>query len=299
MKKLIMTGIVLSLLGCGEKDQAYYLKNPDQAEAKFQQCEHKISQAIKNNDKKAFEQAQKDTECQAAYNARKEHKRQQSEKERLEREAKEKALIEEAKQKLHAEFGKLEWQEFAAQYVNTECAKGYIGQRDYACRALKSLYDDKVAEGLAQLEKLSFDELKNQQKQYCSRDKRQFSACDIWKKALVASGEQHFGKLAIAELSPLKTQVCTYDDQHNDTICTTWQKIYNQKSKEAIDFYLKNYDALKQDYNQCIQRLAEIGNHWRDREKRETVSDYYPCAQARDARSQLGLGYDNFKTLME
>lgn len=299
MKKLIIASAILGLVACGEKDQAYYLNNPEKAEAKFQQCENQLNQAFKNNDKKAFETVKKDAECQAAYNARKEHKRQQAEKERLEREAKEKALIEEMKQKFQAEFGKLEWQEFAAQYINTECAKGYIGHSDYSCRALKSLYDDKVAEGLAQLGKVGFNELKNQQKQYCSRDKRVFSACDIWKKALEMSSEQHFNQINIAELSPLKNQVCTYDEKHNNTLCSTWQKVYNQKSKEIIDAYLKNYEALKQDYNQCIQRLAEIGNHWRDREKREAVSDYYPCAQAKDARSQLGLGYDNFKTLME
>lgn len=299
MKKFLFAGLILTLTACGEKDQEYFLKNPEKAEAKYQQCQKEMKEAFAKLDEKAYKKAQKDPECVAAHAARQELRRQQAEKERLEREAKEKALLEENKQKLNQEFGQLAWQDFATQFVNTQCATAYISNRDYHCRALKSLYEDKVAEAMTQLGKLSFEELKGQEKQYCSRDKRRFSVCDIWKGALATSADKHFDQLDIAQLSPLKNQMCSYDNNHNATICNSWQQVYNQKNKEVVDAYIKNYDALKQDYNQCIQRLAEIGNHWKDREKREAVSDYYPCAQAREARSTLGLSYDNFKTLME
>ncbi|MGC7559944.1 hypothetical protein [Pasteurella sp. PK-2025] len=299
MKKLTIISVVLALVACGEKDQAYYLKNPEKAEAKFKQCRAQIDDAFRSDNEEAYKKIKNDAECNAARAAFNEHRRQQEEKERLAREAEEKALIDEAKKTLQAEFGKLEWQDFATQYVNTECAGTYIKDSDYRCRGFKSLYEEKVAEGLAQLSKVAFDDLKNQEKQYCSRDKRSFSACDIWKKAFEMSSEKHFSQFSIEALSPLREQNCTYDAQHNQILCSTWEKVYNKKSQDVIDNYVKNYESLKKDYNQCVQRLAEMGNDWKNYKKRQAVSDYYPCAQAQKARSQLGLSYDNFKTLME
>lgn len=298
MKKWIICLSAFALMACSEKDKEYYLSHADQAQEKVKQCRQQQEQAFSNNDKQKFRQIEQDKECQAAREAVKEHRRQQAEKERLEREAQEKAAIEQAKQKFNTEFGQLNWQQFAPHFVNHQCGKMYIGNKDFECRAFKELYDEKVAQAKSELGKLNFADLLAQEKQYCSRDKRQYSTCWIWEQALEEVGKAHFSSLPFAQSAEFESALCVYDGR-SLAACNTWRTVSREQEKQIIKAYTQNYESLKQDYNQCVQRLAEIADTWKNHEKRMQISDKYPCPQAKSARSELGLPYDNFKTLME
>ncbi|MGQ0286568.1 hypothetical protein ACT2CV_05120 [Pasteurellaceae bacterium 22721_9_1] len=298
MKKIILFILCFGVVACSEKNKEYYLANPDKAEQKWQQCRKAMDNAFMSNDKSSFEKTEKDPECKASREAIIELRKQKEEQERLEKEAKEKAAIEEARQKLDQEFGQLDWQEFTRQFVNTQCATNYIREDDYPCRALKSIYDEKTSKAKAELTKLTFADLLGQEKQYCGRDQRKFSACSVWEEAITEVGKSHFDAIPFQELEKINDKFCVYDGRRL-AACHIFEKVKKQKGKEIINAYVQNYDGLKQDYNQCVKRLAEIGDNWKKYKEREAVSNYYPCPQARDARSQLGLPYDNFKTLME
>ncbi|MBN6709768.1 hypothetical protein JFL47_00730 [Haemophilus haemoglobinophilus] len=298
MKKWIFCLMAFGLVACSEKDEQYYLSHPEQAQEKAKQCRNQENEALIKGDKEAYRKIENSKECQAARSGLREYERQQQEKRRLEQEAKEKAAIEEIRNKLDKEFGQLDWQEFTRQFVNTQCATGYIRNDDYACRALKSIYDEKISQATKELAKVSFNELLAQEKKYCARDQRKFSACSVWEQAIDEVGKSHFEAIPFNELEKLKENFCVYDGRRL-AACRIFEKVKTQKEQDIVNAYVKNYDNLKRDYNQCVESLAQIGNDWKKYEQRLAVSDHYPCPQAREARSKLGLPYDNFETLME
>ena len=67
MKKLIGITLISTLLvACGDKDEAYFLENPEKAKATLTQCENDLLEAAMKDDEKAFEKIEANPECLAA-----------------------------------------------------------------------------------------------------------------------------------------------------------------------------------------------------------------------------------------
>ena len=86
--------------GCGKKDEAFYLKNPDKAKEKLAACEKIMNKLSEAGNIKKLEKIVNDPECNAASNAvrklndeERERKRKQYEKEKAAKRAEEKALL--------------------------------------------------------------------------------------------------------------------------------------------------------------------------------------------------------------
>ncbi|MGX2949794.1 hypothetical protein ACWIUA_02635 [Ursidibacter sp. B-7004-1] len=298
MKKWLFCLTVFGLTACSEKDKEYYLSHIEKAQEKVQQCRQEQEKAFLANNKEQYQAVKNDKECQAAHLAMKEHIQKKEEEERLAKEAKEKAAIEQAKQELNKELSQLNWQETVQRFVNHQCSQIYISNENYECRAFKSIYDERVEDAKKELSKANFTELLTQEKQYCSRDKRKYSACSIWQDVITEVGRTHFSALPFQELSSLRQNHCVYDGR-SLAACHIWERVNLEKEKEIVDAYTKDYESLKKDYNQCVKLLAAIDDNWKNIEKRDNIASKYPCPQTMEARSKLGLPYDRFKTPMD
>lgn len=310
MKKILFPSLIamsLSLSACSEeKDQAYYLKNISKAEAKQSECGTKLTKAMQAKDEAAFKRLLEDAECKAAEQAIKEDKRIKREQEAAAKAALLQAEIDKEKARLQQELGDLDWKATAHYFVNSDCAKYGIDERgfgipeqNYTCRALAQLYKAQAEIGKDELVKFSYEELKSQEKTYCQQDKRKYSACSIWEEALAIQAEPFFEKQEFAQLEKQAEEYSMWRDNHPISERKAFEKIFKAKEQAIIESYIKDYASLKQTYNQCVEQLKQIGDHWKKHKERATVTQFYPCSQAQTARTKLGLGYDDFKTLME
>ncbi|MDG6882162.1 Uncharacterised protein [Phocoenobacter uteri] len=299
-KSILFLGLsTLVLTGCSEKDKAYYLSHIDDAKTKFKQCEKRMFEAMSSRDQEKFEAVGKDKECVAAEQALREDRKIQAEKKRLEEEALQKAEVSKARKQLDKKFANLDWKETAYQYVNSDCAKKFfIAPNNYECRAFKEIYDEKAEQGKQELLKNSLEQLVTSKKAYCSKDQRRYSACDIWKSAVKEQSKVEFSALDFDQLHRQSNKYCNYGSQYYDA-CSTLEEVAREKENMIIDQYVKNYESLKKDYNQCVTKLAKIGDSYKVYKQRAEIAENYPCPQAHLARLKLGLPFDNFKTLMD
>lgn len=309
MKKILLAIVMVAtvgLAGCSEKkDKAYYLQNIDKAETKKAECEKKLIEALTNKDKKLVESLQQDAECQAAIDAVKEARQAKAEQERQAKEAKMREETDREKAKITQELGQTDWKGVLHYVVNSDCAQQYanmfsksgfiVPKENYRCLAVEQLYAENLELGKAELSKLSYDELLNQEKDYCSKDKRPLSACALWETVLNEQAEKAFIEKSFEELDKQKAEYARYNDKHPASARKAFEKAFREKEKEVIENYTKNYDLLKQDYNQCIEKVKNIADY----NARLAITDAYPCSQTKSARSKLGLAFDNFKTMME
>ncbi|MFD0965880.1 hypothetical protein ACFQ02_03300 [Seminibacterium arietis] len=296
MKKLLLLLLASFMLtACSEKDKNYYINNIDEAEKKVQQCTTELEEAFLTNNKEKLVKLKKDPECLAAREAVREDKISKAEQALLLKETERKKAILEAKEKLLKEYGNTNWKLFAQSYVNTECAKKwFVGNDDYSCIAFREIYQDKVKDAKAELTKIPFVELFNQEKSYCAKDKRPHSVCDIWEKTLNEQAEEYFEQMELKELNNQETTYCDY--KTSQVVCSTLNKIINKKHKEVVSQYVKDYELLKRDYNQCVMQIKNVKNNYI---KQSKIMNSYPCKQTKSARMELSLPYDDFKTLME
>lgn len=312
MKKILLASIVaatFAISGCSEKDKAYYLQNIDKAEAKKTECENKIKEAWKSKDENTIKAVTQDAECNAAVEAIKEDRKIKAEQERLAREAQARAEIDKEKAKIKQELGQADWKAIAHFVVNSECGQKYknsfsetgfaIPKDNSACRAVEEIYQEATEQGKAELVKFPYNDLLAQEKEYCGKDKRPLSACSIWQKALGEQAEKAFEAQDLQTLEKQKADHGMFSNKYPHSVSKAFEKAFKAKEEAVIANYTKNYDLLKQDYNQCVEKLQKIGNDWKKHEERSVVSDFYPCEQAKKARLKLGLGYDNFEKLME
>ncbi|KAE9540534.1 hypothetical protein HT665_00115 [Ursidibacter maritimus] len=305
MKKqlgLLSIGALL-LVGCGEKDHQYYLENVDKAQEKVKECKAEVQKLLKEKNKEKLVELAANKECNAADSALKEHRKQELEKQRLEKENARKELLEKIRKDLDKQYGNLSWQEMAAEYVNHDCNNARSSSSWEQCEVLGKLYNEKEEQGKMELSKLSLEQLLSEQKTYCTKDRRVLSACDIWQKATLSVAKQEFDKKDFSALSQQEKNYCDYNSS-NYFLCATWRESFRVSEKNIVDNYVKNYELLKKDYNQCVASIQNIDNdesksYAIKAEERESITSNYPCRQAGYARSSLGLGYADFKTLME
>ncbi|MEG9490903.1 hypothetical protein [Mannheimia indoligenes] len=311
MKKIIFASIIattFALTGCSEKDKAYYLQNIDKAEAKKTECENKAKEAWNKKDENALKALQKDAECNAAIDAIKEDRKIKAEIERKAAEAKAREEIEREKAKIKQELGQADWKATTHYVVNSDCAKyvnqfsktGFVvPQNNYACKAIEEIHLENVELGKTELVKLPYDELLKQEKEFCAKDKRPLSACSIWETALGEQAEKAFETQDLPTLEQQKSEYAMFNNKKPLSAKRAFEKALKAKEQAVIENYTKNPEQLKQDYNQCVEKVKQIGDHYSKHEQRSAVTHFYPCSQAQAARRKLGLSYDNFQTLME
>lgn len=123
--------------------------------------------------------------------------------------------------------------------------------------------------GLAELKAKKYDELVIDES-YCKKDKRSFSACDVWKQAV---SEKR------AEI--VKNYTINYGQLKTD---------YNQCVTELED-YLKSVNVGKNDKNVPSDILEGIY----DTEK--NIYAKYPCSEAKEALQKLNLSFDHYEKL--
>lgn len=311
MKKHLLTTLIIStfmLSACSEKDKAYYLQNIDKAEAKKTECENKLKEAWNKKDENAIKALSQNVECNAAIEAIKEDRKIKAELELKAAEAKAREEIDREKAKIKQALGQADWKAIAHYIVNSDCAKYAnrfsekdfsIPQDNYACKAIEEIHLENVELGKAEFVKFPYDELLQQEKEFCSTDKRPLSACSIWEKALGEQAEKAFEAQDLATLEKQKSEYNMYDNKKPLSAKRAFENIFKAKEQAVIEQYTKNPDLLKQDYNQCVEKVKQIGDHYSKHEQRSAVTNFYPCSQAQTARSKLGLGYDNFQAPIE
>lgn len=310
MKKSMLAALLTSTLlltGCNEeKDQAYYLKNLDKAQSKKAECEKVFKQAFEKNDKDAFEKLRKDLECQAADKAIKEDRQIKAEQERQAKEAVDRAEIDKLKVDWQKQLEGKNWQETAHLFVNSECAQYgnlfggfHVPKDNFSCRALVEIYEENVEKGKIELLKSSFEELAEQEKNFCNQDKRRYSACFIWEEALGVQATEHFAQMDIQSLEKLQDKYQQYNTKRPQKEAEAFRKIFETKGQEVIENYVKNPEQLKIDYNQCVDKLNAIGDQIKQYKAWSKVAESYPCTYASKARSKLGFSWDNFKTKLD
>ncbi|QIW16028.1 hypothetical protein A4G20_06620 [Pasteurellaceae bacterium RH1A] len=287
--KYSLLAMALGLTACGEKDQAYYAKNLDEAKVKLKECEKAFWEGKLKKEDKAF------TECLAAEGAVKEQRRIEREKVEAERKAKEQAELEAAKAKMVEQYGSQSWQDFTKTVLNSSCLNTIGFERSSDCRAMETLYNEKINPAIEELKSQGLANLLNTRENYCKQDQRKFSTCDVWKRA---AGEQAQVELAQVPYETLLSQEKTYclkgDYMKIDEPCKTWGNTVKAKNDEIVEAFTKDYEKLKVTYNQCIDQIKKA--NW---DKQYEISSTYPCRHAQDARIKLRLPYDNFDTKMD
>lgn len=287
------------LTACGDKDTAYYLKNIDKAKEKSSECSNKVAEAFLKRDTKLIEKLGKDKECLSADEALKEHKRLERERKKAKQEAKEKAELEKAKSEISVKYQGLDWKQAVTQYVNSECNKKFfIGSDDYHCKAEQSIYDENVAKGKLELEKLDYYQLMEKESEYCSRDKRNKSTCSVWGEVLSEAAKKVLSPLNYPDIENKEGEFCQPNQEYNHPACQTWREINREKEQALVEQYVADYDSLRKDYNHCVEQLKPLIGDWQKYSLVNKISSSYPCKQARNARIKLGLSSD-FKQPME
>ncbi|OOF83965.1 hypothetical protein BKG93_08960 [Rodentibacter ratti] len=109
----------------------------------------------------------------------------------------------------------------------------------------------------------------------------------------------------IADTSYCKT------DRREYSVCDIWESAVARKRNEVVNDYLKNYEKLKTDYNQCVVELEnyltsinvgkndQVNYDTRNniREKESEIYSEFPCAETQEALKQLNLSFSHYEKL--
>lgn len=157
--------------------------------------------------------------------------------------------------------------------------KGYI---EYGDKYNNSLTEDDKKEfaltfsanqlwqkGLAELKTKNYAELVVDES-YCKKDKRKYSACDVWRQAI---SEKR------AEI--VKNYTLNYDSLKTD---------YNQ-CVDQLEDYLKSVNVGKNDTGVPYNILKGI------QETEKNIYAKYPCSETEEALQKLNLNFDHYEKL--
>lgn len=263
---ILMVGLAaLVLAGCSAKDKEYYLKNIEKAHEKKTDCDMKWEEAGWDSDTKTQDEISKDTECVAAKEAIQEYEKQQI----IEQN---KSAYEQAYQEIESQYGQLDWMQFATAFNNVykgilldEMRKTKSGEIDWLYRydavpqAWSELYRSKINAAKAELIKLPTDQLRAQESQYCSTDKRAYSACDVWQQALSESYQAAYQPLNLSQAIDQYQQSCQLLDyaSRDSLTCDNLRKVIDKKSEsELVNLSL---EELEKEYIRSCGRGNSIG----------------------------------------
>lgn len=111
-------------------------------------------------------------------------------------------------------------------------------------------------------------------------------------------GKNELYKIPFEKLSLAENTYCK-QDKRQYSVCQVWKETVEQQEKEIIENYVKNYESLKNDYNQCIDKMLAAKKQPQSWKLTSDIRDSYPCQQTVKARSQLQLGYSLGEEKME
>ncbi|NEN75392.1 hypothetical protein F9B74_03495 [Pelistega sp. NLN82] len=289
-----MLASTLGLVACSEKDQTYYFNHIDEAEKKIAQCEKELNAAFEKSDETKMEAIfAKESECFVAREALKEYRDIQRENKRREEEIRKKVELEKIKTDIQNQYGSQSWQEFSHTFVNSECSKMMFA--DDKCELMKEFYKEKITPAIAEMRGNGLEALLEEKQTYCKQDQRLYSTCDVWTTAVKEQAKEDFEKLAFNDLAKLKDKYCANSSFANPEPCGTYRTVFNEKEEVFIKLLTQKYDSLKVIYNLCIDQI-KLENNW---EKKHRIKLDVPCSQAKAARSELHLPYDDFETKMD
>ncbi len=285
MKKTVFLCLGLSVLltACGSKDEAYYKDHVEEAQTKVAECEKEVEKLFMAQDKEGLEILMAEgSECRIVEKVVREEEIRQKE---LAREQAKK----EAYTKVNTKYGALSWREFTVAYLKFDCASRWaITDEDFECKAMQEMYESNVQKGIAEMKQYSLDELLAKEGEFCKKDRRKYSACDVWKKAVAKTVSEHFKSLSLSQLYAKKQVLCKV---WSNPSCEPLKQLIDTKNKEVIQGYVDDYELLKQDYNRCVVRYQNATTYEAQRE----VANTYPCPQTSEAKRKLGLSQGFFE----
>lgn len=288
MKKHLLSVCIaaLALAACSDNDKEYYLKNIPEAEEKLKECNAEVQQARQSKDKEKLEKLKADLECQSAAQAIKENRIAEAKRKREEEEEKRRIAVEEAKKQVDAEFAGLDWRAFTDKFLKHQCTINISNTgRTPECTALYALQKQKSEEGQAELMKMSLDDLILKQREECREVHltRSFSVCEITARALAKKADEEIGKMSLQELDiarheyePLEHIRHLFDYKVKER--------YKQLSDEMVQNLLKDYEAIKKSFNECVDLYQAIPQN--DSQAHRKFADTYPCKQIREAAAR-------------
>lgn len=281
MKKYLLSICIatLALAACSDNDKEYYLKNIPEAEEKLKECNEEVQQARQSKDKEKLEKLKADLECQSAAQAVKENRIAEAKRKREEEEEKRRIAVEEAKKQVDAEFANLDWRAFTDKFLKHQCTININNTRNTPeCIALYQLQKQKSEEGQTELMKLSFDDLILKQREECREVHltRSFSVCDITSAALRKKADEEIGKMSLQELDIARKEYEPLEHLRHQFNYKVKER-YKQLSEEMVQNLLKDYEAIKKSFNECVDLYQAIPQN--DGQAQRKFMDAYPCKQ--------------------
>ncbi|MGL4675602.1 MAG: hypothetical protein ACRCXK_12155, partial [Wohlfahrtiimonas sp.] len=224
-----------------------------------------------------------------------------AEEKRLAAEKKE-ADIAQFKKQLNDEHKDKSWQDRLTEVLKMECTKVYDPTLE--CIAAEQFKEESINEGLKSLDASSFDEVVAKEKEFCSRDKREGSACTVWGKSLVQKTEGLVAELNIFDLEATNKEKFCGNNNFPYEVCRVWSKRWDEQSELLVKLFVDDFDLFKKTYNACVADVATVKSQklgWsKESEAMNKITRYAPCYQASQAYSKRGLGYStSFKESIE
>jgi len=237
--KFVVSGlIILSIVGCGEKNKEYYEANIDKSEQKNIECETSIKEALKAKNKNKFESLVKDKECNIARKVMKEHKQHIAELQReIERKEYEKKRIEEEKEK---------------------AKKAALFEKEYV-QELSSLET---------MEYVKFDKIKETCTMWSvtsSTSAKCKAYLELKEAKKLAEIKQLKEKYPKGSLEVFRNKVCK-GLNFDKIYCELSQKGARELESETINRYVNHRDILKIDFNQCQSEYQKLRGKWIERD---------------------------------
>jgi len=266
--KFVVSGlIVLSIVGCGEKNKEYYEANVDKAEQKNTECETSIKEALKAKNKNKFESLIKDKECNIARKVMKEHKQHIAELQReIKRKEYEKKRIEEEKIK-EEEKKKLE---------KEKAEKAALFEKEYV-QELSSLET---------MEYVKFDKIKETCTMWSvtsSTSAKCKAYLELKEAKKLAEIKQLKEKYPKGSLEVFRNKVCK-GLNFDKVYCELSQKGARELESETINHYVNHRDLLKIDFNQCQSEYKRLQGKWKEQ---DTLINSFKCRTVRRAAAEL------------
>lgn len=233
--------LILALLsGCGDRDEAYYENNFDEAKQKITSCQKERLELIANRKyTEASRVFQGGTECYFAKKVVENEQRRKHEEYLKAKEEKENRKKEEVFESIKKEYGNLSTQEYVNIFLSSDCArkkhkiinnydidkKYYERNKNYKCLGMIRFYLVHKDRLLQNLSKLNLESLIKQENDYCKRDKRELSVCSIWAKGVQTKTKNTFAEMSYQELIKNSSPYCNDKKKQKKIICSSLKPI--------------------------------------------------------------------------
>lgn len=304
MKKVMAVAVAsVFLVACSEKNEAYYLDNIGKAEQKMESCNEAARKAFMSGKTSELDRLNKDAECNAASSAIKTHKRMQYELEKKQAEERHAQAVKTARDAINESLKDQTWQKQIAAYLGSECVNAFSFNKTPECTAWDEVYESAVTQGKAQMQSVTYLDLKGEEKTYCGEDKRPKSACTVWQNVVGEKATEVLQPMDIFELYTKKGDFCHAEGYDASSSCKAWEGLYRERSQALTQHFVNDFDAFKTAYNQCyvkMQAVRDLGLSYFDQDEQfRPILHSVPCAQANQAYRDRRLGYSDFKAPIE